>query len=31
MGSEEIKKYLKKEIQDPRLEVFKTIKTEKEN
>ena len=31
MGDEEINKYIKTEIQDPRLEVFKTIKTEKEN
>lgn len=31
MGNEEINKYIKKEIQDPRLEVFKTIKTEKDN
>lgn len=31
MGSDEINKYIKKEIQDPRLEVFKTIKTEKDN
>lgn len=31
MGDEEINKYIKKEIQDPRLEIFKTIKTEKDN
>lgn len=31
MGDEEINKYIKTELQDPRLEVFKTIKTEKEN
>ena len=30
-GDEEINKYIKKELQDPRLEVFKTIKTEKDN
>jgi uncharacterized metal-binding protein YceD (DUF177 family) len=31
IGSEETEKYIKSEIQDPRLEVFKTIKTEKDN
>lgn len=31
IGIEEVKKYIKDEIQDPRLEVFKTIKTEKDN
>ena len=30
-GSEEIQKYIKKELHDPRLEIFKTIKTEKDN
>ena len=30
-GDEEINKYIKRELQDPRLEVFKTIKTEKDN
>lgn len=31
IGLEEIKKYQKNELQDPRLEVFKTIKTEKDD
>ncbi|MBQ2645244.1 DUF177 domain-containing protein [bacterium] len=30
-GSEVINKYIKTELQDPRLEIFKTIKTEKDN
>lgn len=30
-GDEAINKYIKKELQDPRLEIFKTIKTEKDN
>ncbi|MCD7779748.1 MAG: DUF177 domain-containing protein, partial [Candidatus Gastranaerophilales bacterium] len=29
-GNEKVKKYLKTDFSDPRLEVFKTIKTEKE-
>ncbi len=29
-GNENLNKYIKKEISDPRLEIFKTIKTEKE-
>lgn len=31
IGLEEINKYKKEELQDPRLEVFKTIKTEKDD